>query len=146
MSHMTLADEHGPALRDVDGLDVDIPRMIKLLGFLAPAVGRPQPFGPCGVSVRLYASSGVCNGSIVVSQAEHDGAEWIHASVARENHMPTYADLARLHHAVFGPERYAFQVFAPRSEHVNIHARALHLWGCADGANPLPAFGAHGTI
>ncbi len=145
MRHATLADEDWPLLREVEGLDVDIPRMMVVLGFLG-TVGRANRFGPCGADVRIYASSGVCNGSVIVTQAEHDGAEWIHASIARENHMPTYADLARLHAAVFGPERFAFQVFAPRSEHVNIHARALHLWGRADGTSPLPAFGASGTI
>ena len=146
MKHMTIADERGPALRSVEGLNVDVGRMLRRLGFLAPSVGRPVPHGPCGVAVRLYASSGVCNGSVIVSQAEHDGAEWIHASIAREGHMPSYADLVRLKEAVFGPDRYAFQVFPPASQHVNIHARALHIWGRADGASPLPEFGSLGTI
>jgi hypothetical protein len=37
-------------------------------------------------------------------------------------------------------------VFAPPSEHVNIHDHALHLWGRLDGARVLPDFGRFGTI
>lgn len=141
----TLADEDWPSVWEVDGLSVDISAMARELARLQ-RIGKPSAFGPCGVDVRLYSSSAVCCGSVIVSQAPHDGAEWVHASIAREQFMPTYSDLTRLHLAVFGSERYAFQVFAPRAEHVNIHARALHLWGRADGVSPLPAFGKEGTI
>ncbi len=143
---LTLADEDWPAVREVAGLDVDIPAMVRCLGSLAPSVGRPEKAGPCGVCVRLYNSKRVCCGSVLVSQADWGDVEWIHASIARENHMPAYSDLTRLHEAVFGPARYAFQVFAPRSQHVNIHEHALHLWGQANGASPLPEFGQWGTV
>ena len=53
--------------------------------------------------------------------------------------------LADLHAAVFGAG-YAYQVFAPPSEHVNIHEFALHLWGRLDGRSALPEFGAGGSI
>lgn len=125
-------------------LAVDHRTLLKALTRYRPE--RPQPFGPCGVSVRLRASSGVCNGSVIVTQAEHDGTEWLHASIAWMNHTPTYADLAVLKTGVFGPGRFAYQVFPAASEHVNIHPHALHLWGRADGVNVLPAFGAGGTI
>lgn len=143
---ITLADEDWPAVREVAGLDVDIPAMARCLRSLAPSVGQPERAGPSAVCVRLYNSKRVCCGSVLASQADWDGVEWIHASIARENHMPVYTDLACLHEAVFGPDRYAFQVFAPRSAHVNIHAHALHLWGRADGVSPLPEFGKWGTI
>lgn len=98
------------------------------------------PFGPSGLRAQ---SSWV---SVLVTTAPHeDGHEWIHASIAR-NTMPSYEDLCVLKEAAFGPELYAFQVFPPVSEHVNIHEHCLHLWGRADGVSPLPNFAMHGTI
>ena len=143
---MTLADEKHGACWTVPGLDVDVHHAVHVLSFGSAQIGRPQAFGSCGFTVRLFASSGVCNGSVIVTQADHDGVEWIHASIARENVFPSYADLARLHKAVFGPRRFAYQVFATDERHVNIHAKALHLWGRADGRNVLPDFGQFGTI
>lgn len=60
--------------------------------------------------------------------------------------MPTYDDLVMLHRAVFGLDSYAYQVFAPQRQHVNIHNFALHLWGRADGRAVLPEFGLQGSI
>jgi hypothetical protein len=83
--------------------------------------------------------------SIIVSVASFDDIEWIHASIACTDHMPSYDELALLHKAVFG-ERFAYQVFAPSAQHVNIHQYALHLWGRLDGNPVLPEFGLGGTI
>jgi hypothetical protein len=140
----TRADERGPAVAAVEGLAVDIPRLVNALHRHRP--GPPKAFGPCGIGIRLYDSSAVCTGSVIVSQADHDGDEWIHASIARERHMPTYDDLVALKRGVFGPDRYAYQVFPPADQHVSIHDRALHLWGRADGKPATPEFGAMGTI
>lgn len=81
---------------------------------------------------------------VIVSEAPHPDPDdptkwvnWIHASMTRAETIPSYDDLVLLHAAVFG-ERYAYQVFAPPSEHVNIHARALHLWGREDGKPVTP--------
>lgn len=84
---------------------------------------------------------------LVSSTYEDDGHEWIHASFSYsdEDQMPTYDDLKLVHQAVFG-DRFAFQVFAPASEHVNLRNNVLHLWGRADGSNLLPNFGRYGTI
>lgn len=71
---------------------------------------------------------------------------WIHASISRTSGLPTYDDLVMLHRAVWGSTGHAYQAFVPPTRHVNIHARALHLWGRADGANVLPDFGKFGTI
>lgn len=83
--------------------------------------------------------------SVVVSAAPIDGTTWVHASIAGRDEMPTYDDLVQLHAAVFG-DRYAYQVFAPADQHVNIHAHALHLWGRADGLPAMPEYGQWGTI
>lgn len=87
------------------------------------------------------------NGSIIISQAVYsDDSEWIHASIAYADNMPRYEDLAHLHLCVFGRRRWAYQVFTPQSQHVNIHSHALHLWGRVDGQNMLPTFSVEGTI
>jgi hypothetical protein len=77
--------------------------------------------------------------SIVVSCAPYGDAEWVHASIANRDSLPTYDDLKMLHRAVFG-DGWAYQVFSPPSDHVNIHNFALHLWGRLDGAMALPDF------
>ena len=101
-----------------------------------------ETFGPDGIA----GTTGVPTMTVIVSVADHDdGTDWIHASVARPDRLPSYFDLVALHKAIW-PDGFAFQVFATDERHVNIHHRALHLWGRADGANVLPDFGAEGTI
>jgi hypothetical protein len=110
--------------------------------------GRPMPFGPDGFGFVRSADSS----KIIVSCAPtNDPAsdrpvEWIHASISNPRRLPTYDDLAALHHAVWGDSGHAYQAFVPPTEHVNIHPRALHLWGRADGARVLPNFAAFGSI
>jgi hypothetical protein len=82
--------------------------------------------------------------SLIVSWGPFDGVDYIHASIASRSTMPSYRDLALLHRAAF--PGYAYQVFAPPEQHVNIHEHALHLWGRVDGKPALPEFGAGGTI
>ncbi len=101
----------------------------------------PTPFGPDGWTM-LHQNG---TASVIVTAAEIDGVEYIHASIADQHEMPTYADLCMLHKAVFG-DGYAYQVFAPRAQHVNIHEFALHLWGRADGQSVLPEFSLGGSI
>lgn len=85
------------------------------------------------------------SGRIIVSSApyktlgEVHEVEWIHASVSRKNFLPDYADLVMLHRVVFR-NNWAYQVFAPREKHVNIHKFALHLWGREDGKPQVPDF------
>lgn len=112
-------------------------------------LGQLEDFGPAGLAVRLIdpGRGGFAIGSVVVSQADYDGVEWIHASIAFEHEDPAYADLVALKAAVFGPDRWAYQVFATDAEHISIHNHALHLWGRADGKPGLPDFtGGSGSI
>lgn len=95
----------------------------------------PVQFGPDGW--RLLHLNG--SSSIILTVAPHEGDEWVHASIAHADQMPTYADLKHLHAAVF-EDGWAYQVFAPPSDHVNIHQYALHLWGRLDGKPGLPDF------
>jgi hypothetical protein len=108
----------------------------------------PEPFGPCGLRVDIREMSGAQPyGSVIVTQSDHhDGVEWLHASIARNDRMPDYYDLVTLKAATFGDQREAYQVFPPKSSHISIHDQALHLWGRADGSRVLPDFGAAGTI
>lgn len=103
---------------------------------------KPKPYGPDGVT--LIHSNG--SNTMIISAADwDDGVEYIHASIADTLQTPSYDDLVKLHKTAFG-DGYAYQVFAPRDQHVNIHEHALHLWGRADGQPVLPEFGAMGTI
>ncbi|MDT5026629.1 MAG: hypothetical protein QOE61_3055 [Micromonosporaceae bacterium] len=97
----------------------------------------PIPFGPDGW--RLLNFSG--DGSIILTcaPAGEVNDDWVHASISWTDHMPTYADLKLLHDAVFC-DGWAYQVFAPPSEHVNIREHALHLFGRLDGKAALPDF------
>ena len=120
-------------------VDYDVPSTLNPLD-IRRKLGRsdwsaPERFGPDGW--RFVALDG--SGSVILTVAPHGEDEWIHASVAWKDHMPTYVDLKWLHAAVFG-DRWAYQVFAPLSEHVNIHKYALHLWGRVDGKPGLPDF------
>lgn len=101
----------------------------------------PEPYGPDGWKmVRPFDGTGI--GSLIVSSTDlpDDPTVWTHASVAYTDRLPTYDDLCLLKRAVWGDDGYAYQVFVPASEHVNIHEFALHLWGRADGSPVLPEF------
>lgn len=103
--------------------------------------GPPRVFGPDGWVYQRRDRTA----SIIVSCSEHDGVEWLHASIARPDRTPDYDDLRLLWEAVFG-DGWAYQVFAPTAEHVNIHEHCLHLWGRADGGPALPVFAVDGSI
>lgn len=109
--------------------------------------GTPEPFGTDGWSFDHT----VLHGRIIVTASDFTsigapaGEEWLHASISWAEQMPSYEDLTMLHKAVW-PAGYAYQVFAPPSQHVNIHSYALHLWGKVDGSPILPEFGKFGTI
>src|SRR5262245_66063129 len=97
----------------------------------------PERFGPDGWSfVHLREPASII---VTVSPAREDGFEWIHVSVARRDRMPSYEDLKLLHAAVL-EGRWAYQVFAPPTDHANIHEHALHLWSRLDGSPALPDF------
>lgn len=96
----------------------------------------PNRFGMDGWSFVNFDGKG----TVIISCAPmDDGTEWVHASIAWSNRTPAYADLTLLHRAVFG-DGWAYQVFAPPDDHINIHEHALHLWGRLDGKPVLPDF------
>jgi len=102
--------------------------------------GAPIPFGPDGWILDSLRG----HGRIIVTVAEFDEAEWIHASISWHDRMPSYEDMKMLHRAVLGG--WAYEVFAPAADHVNIHQFARHLWSRLDGAPALPVFSLNGSI
>lgn len=102
---------------------------------------RPLMYGPDGWAYRAMHEQG----SIVITCApEDDGNEWVHASIAYTHRLPTYDELKDLHAAVWAGRGWAYLVFAPPDEHINIHDHALHLFGRLDRKPALPDF-THGT-
>lgn len=118
--------------------------MMDVLAKAKVRITEQGPFGPSGRYMKIVSAGRF--GGIFVTQAEHDGAEWLHASISFTDQMPVYDDLVLLHRAVFGRRRFAYQMFVPAAQHVSIHDYALHLWGRADGKNVLPDFGLGGSI
>lgn len=116
-------------VRTIDGL-----RMRRVMGVDKWMV--PTPFGPDGWQMDHKVE----NGRVLATCAPWAGYEMLHASMAFKDRLPTYDDLALLHKAVW-PNGYAYQVFTPDDQHVNIHEFALHLWGRSDGVPMLPLFG-----
>lgn len=98
----------------------------------------PVPYGPDGWSFVNFDGKATV---ILSCFPWDDGLSWIHASIAHADRLPSYAELTLLHDAVFG-DGWAYQVFAPEAEHVNLHRFALHLWGRLDGQPVLPNFAA----
>ena len=99
----------------------------------------PYPHGPDG----WVFDNAHEHGQIIVSVSDlpdDTGIEWVHASIAFKDRMPTYDELCLMHRAVYA-DHYAYQVFAPAAQHINIHHHALHLWGRLDGEPMLPEFG-----
>lgn len=112
-----------------------------------PKAGRVLPFGPAGYGFAFDLAREPVRVIVTLGAAgESDRDDRVHASLSRADRMPSYEDLVMLHHSVWGDDGYAYQVFAPRSRHVNIHPNALHLWGLLDGSPELPEFGLGGSI
>jgi len=79
---------------------------------------------------------------IVSVSKEKDNMTWIHISLTRtdKKQLPTYNDMKDVKSALGFDTEYAYQVFPPQNNHVNIHKYVLHLWICADKYQYLPDF------
>lgn len=78
---------------------------------------------------------------VICSTADFpDGRDWLHVSVSRVDRLPTYQELKIVKNIFIGADKFAYQVFASDSEHVNIHEFCLHLWCPLTGDLPLPDF------
>lgn len=129
-----------PLIPRTDPQTIDPTQFRRTLVQLADVAWRSvEPFGHDGWRISSSAGHTVL---VTVSDLPDDPTEYIHASISHANRIPFYKELTWLHAAAFGPERWAYQVFAPKSAHINIHPRTLHLWGRLDGQPVLPDFGA----
>lgn len=110
--------------------------------------GVPRLFGPDGWKmVNREGTASVIASFFYWNPDSGDlartlGQPWIHASMTRATGVPSYEDLCRLKRAVWGDDGWAYQYFVPPSNHLNIHPRALHLWGRADDTPAMPDFAA----
>lgn len=78
---------------------------------------------------------------VIVTTADFpDGRDWMHISVSRADRLPNWDDLKLVKSTFAGNDRYAYQVFPPADQHVNIHDFCLHLWVPLTGEPPLPDF------
>lgn len=94
-----------------------------------------------GVGYALQDSTGLR--VIIDCERKADERFWVHVSVSRERHVPSHGDMVRVKEVFLGIARYAYAVYPPRSEYVNIHPNCLHLWALAEGnGQALPEFSA----
>lgn len=112
--------------------------------FLPPRLGKFRLHtGRAGEGGRYIAPDGQI--VILSYQVEADGRTWAHLSTSYPDRLPTYEELCSAKAMFMGGEQKAIQVFAPESEHCNVHPFCLHLWACLDG-DPLPDFRGPGGI
>lgn len=95
-----------------------------------------QPWGS-GFALDNYSGLRV----LVDCSMKSDGHWWVHVSASRKDWTPNHADMLAVKRVFLG-DRYAYAVWPPESEYVNIHKHCLHLWSRVDAVNGkvLPEF------
>jgi hypothetical protein len=60
--------------------------------------------------------------------------------VSRKKYIPSRLDMVMVNEAFIG-DRYAYAVFPPSEQYVNVHLNCLHLWSLAErDGRVLPEF------
>jgi len=85
---------------------------------------------------------------IINVSVEEDGRKWMHVSVSRASHCPSWEEMDAVKRIFIGDDRTAYQVHPPRAEHYSYTAPegtlgprvVLHLWAPLEGELPLPNF------
>ena len=77
--------------------------------------------------------------AIIDCSVKADGEQWLHLSISRKDWDPTHFDMCKAK-TDFLENRYAYSVFPPAENYVNIHSHCLHLWARLDGEPVLPEF------
>lgn len=62
-----------------------------------------------------------------------NGDGWEHVSVSRKSRCPSYEDMTRIKELFWDEEDCVMQLMVPKSEHVNFHPYALHMWRPING-------------
>lgn len=78
-------------------------------------------------------------------QEEDPETKWLHVSMSFKSKLPTYQDMKIVKDIFIGEERTAFQIFPPKTEHINLHANCLHLFCCVT-KDILPDFRREGGL
>lgn len=70
---------------------------------------------------------------------------WVHVSACGRAGqlkycLPSWDELKRVKHDFIGEDRWAYQVFPPASEYVNLNPYVLHLFALFEGTPALPDF------
>lgn len=114
---------------------LELASQVGLLPSHLPAVWLAEGFGPAGWLYRRRGGVQV----IVSAHVEGDGKLWLHVSASRRDRVPSYTELCEVKRVFVGAERMAVSVYAPETEHFNLHRFCLHLWAPI-GHSPLPDF------
>ncbi len=78
---------------------------------------------------------------LVDCEEKEDGRQWLHVSYSRKSWTPNHDDTVKIKNAFIGSDLYAYAVFPPEENYVNIHAHCLHLWAMMEGdGKVLPEF------
>jgi hypothetical protein len=80
--------------------------------------------GPCGVDLKIIASS--------------EGMGWEHVSVSLKNRCPNWLEMSFVKDLFWEDEEAVMQLHPPKSDYVNCHQYCLHLWRPIDVEIPLP--------
>lgn len=118
-----------------------------LMEIKAPLSGIPFPprdwwiIQPWGFGYALQHRNGLR--AIIDCSQKSDDRWWVHVSVSRATRTPSHEDMCLVKTAFLG-DRYAYAVYPPRSQYVNIHQHCLHLWALVseDDGRALPEFSA----
>ena len=117
----------------------DAPSVPLYLGTVARYVNpkeweeRPDPFGTGRDYCRTYFHKHGLR-LILTATLEADHKRWLHISVShRGGRYPTWEELCRIKDTFCGEDATTYQIHPPRSKHVSIHDKCLHLWTCLDG-------------
>ena len=124
-------------LHPLDAGLIEIGAPISGLSF--PPSGGWRITRPWGLGYALQHPNGLR--VIIDCSQKDDDRWWVHISVSFAKRTPGHADMAMVKRDFLG-DRYAYAVWPPREEYVNIHPHCLHLWALIDDGNgrALPEF------
>lgn len=94
-----------------------------------------------------FQGAGFKRGNIQVMFTVQKYAEkiWLHVSAVGRTgpdkwYLPSYEELKRVKTDFIGDDKWAYQVFSPKRDHISFHDYVLHLYALLDGSPLLPDF------
>ena len=109
-----------------------VPEKFRVLKSQHPAFGSTKEYGNNGAflcNVRFGQTL-----KVIAS----DGGGWEHVSISREDRCPTWDEMCQIKDLFWDDTDCVVQYHPPRSEYVNNHPYALHLWRQIGSEFPLP--------